>query len=174
MQAELASITQVHDVNRLLHDVVARERACDAELVRGGEPVRAARGPCRSLCSPDCGGRHGRPIGSGLPEGGLGGGRGGGRRARLGRRAALHCSARRRRCRPPAAASSAPPRRPRPRQDKLLCKRSELERSILMLNATTSEVRVRSWAWARQLQREGGRRRGRWRRRAVAAPARAG
>jgi hypothetical protein len=25
-------------------------------------------------------------------------------------------------------------------QDKLLCKRSELERSILMLNATTSEV----------------------------------
>lgn len=44
---ELARITNLHDVNRLLHDVVARERACDAELVRGRAMGRP-RAPGRS------------------------------------------------------------------------------------------------------------------------------
>jgi hypothetical protein len=34
---DLSRITNLHDVNRLLHDVVAKERACDAELVRTWE-----------------------------------------------------------------------------------------------------------------------------------------
>lgn len=37
-------------------------------------------------------------------------------------------------------------------QDKMLCKRSELERSILMLNATTSEVRRKEQGSMQQLR----------------------
>jgi hypothetical protein len=34
MQQQLSRITNLQDVNRILHDVMAKERACDAELVR--------------------------------------------------------------------------------------------------------------------------------------------
>lgn len=36
LQQQLARLTNLQDVNRLLHDVVAKERACDADLVRMG------------------------------------------------------------------------------------------------------------------------------------------